>query len=327
MGVRRTLERGWHTGSIFGTFAAAAACGRVLGLTDVQMAEAFGIAGTQSSGLMAAGYASMVKRMHHGRAAQSGLYAAFLAAGGYTGIHRVFEEEYGGYCSTFLGSTDAGYDLSELTSELGTRFVIADIAIKPYACNGGIHTSVDAMKQILARRPLSSDDIQSVTVRTTPANAEHVGFTYEAASLTTAQMNMGFTLAVVIEHGDASVEQYTDKTIRDPRLVELARKVSVIGDPAFEHLPAAESLTVDVTVTLVGGAQERQRVVTAHGSARDPLSAEEIVTKFERLAGPSLGAKRTASVLEFVTNLEVIDDVSELGNLLGGARERSGHEE
>ena len=64
--------------------------------------HALGIAGTQSSGLMAAQYGAMVKRMHAGRAAQSGLYAALLASQGFTGIVDVFEAPYGGFCTHLL---------------------------------------------------------------------------------------------------------------------------------------------------------------------------------------------------------------------------------
>ena len=44
---------------------------------------------------MAAQFEAMCKRMHHGFSGRNGLYAAVLAAGGYTGIKRVFEREYG----------------------------------------------------------------------------------------------------------------------------------------------------------------------------------------------------------------------------------------
>ena len=66
--------------------------------------HALGIAGTQAAGLMAAQYGAMVKRMHAGRSAQSGLYGALLAKDGFTGIVDVFEAPYGGFCTTFSRS-------------------------------------------------------------------------------------------------------------------------------------------------------------------------------------------------------------------------------
>src|SRR5271165_1106410 len=95
------LDRGWHSGSVFGTHSAAMASGKLRGLQPAQLEDALGLAATQSSGLMAAQYEAMSKRMQHGFAARNGLYAAGLAAHGYTGIKRVFERDYGGFLSVF----------------------------------------------------------------------------------------------------------------------------------------------------------------------------------------------------------------------------------
>ena len=75
------IGQGWHSGATVGIFSAAAGAARGAGLDAEQTVHALGIAGTQSSGLMAAQYGAMVKRMHAGRAAQSGLYGALLAQG------------------------------------------------------------------------------------------------------------------------------------------------------------------------------------------------------------------------------------------------------
>jgi hypothetical protein len=105
------LSRGWHAGAVFGTHAAAAAAGVLLELDGSQFEDALGLAATQSAGLMAAQYEAMCKRMHHGLSARNGLYSALLAAGGYTGIKRVFERPYGGFLATNrwrCGSGNAG---------------------------------------------------------------------------------------------------------------------------------------------------------------------------------------------------------------------------
>ncbi len=87
----RMIVKGWHAPGIFGPFPAALAAGIVLGLNADQLFHALGIAGTQASGLMAAQFGSMVKRMQCAKNAQSGLYAALLAADGFTGIADIFE--------------------------------------------------------------------------------------------------------------------------------------------------------------------------------------------------------------------------------------------
>ena len=85
------IAQGWHSGATVGVFSAAAGAAAALRLPSEQAVHALGIAGTQAAGLMAAQYGAMVKRMHAGRAAQSGLYGALLAEAGFTGIVDVFE--------------------------------------------------------------------------------------------------------------------------------------------------------------------------------------------------------------------------------------------
>src|SRR6201987_6395802 len=91
LGGLKMLSRGWHSGVVFGPLAAAAAAGTLYGLDAAGFEDAFGMAATQSCGLMSAMYESMVKRLQHGFASRNGLTAAALAAAGYVGIKRVFE--------------------------------------------------------------------------------------------------------------------------------------------------------------------------------------------------------------------------------------------
>ena len=106
---------------------------------------------------MAAQYGAMVKRMHAGRAAQSGLYAALLARQGFTGIVDVFEAPYGGFCTTFSRSQDR-FNLAALSAGLGERFETMRISLKFYSCVGSNHTTLDAIRDIRKRRPFALDD-------------------------------------------------------------------------------------------------------------------------------------------------------------------------
>src|SRR6201987_1949914 len=157
------IGQGWHSGATVGVFAAAAAVARALALDAEKTMHALGIAGTQSSGLMAAQYGAMVKRMHAGRAAQSGLYAALLAAKGFTGIIDVFEAPYGGFCTTFSRSEDR-FDLAALSAGLGERYETMRISLKFYACVGSNHTTLDALTDIRNRHPFTAADIDRIVV-------------------------------------------------------------------------------------------------------------------------------------------------------------------
>src|SRR6201985_1713201 len=140
------LDRGWHSGPVFGPHSAAMASGKLRDLPPAQLEDALGLAGTQSAGLMAAQFEAMSKRMHHGVAARNGFYAAGLAAWNYTGIKRVFEREYGGFLSVFGEGHDP--DASLLTGELGERWETTIIMIKSYAAMGGLHGAIEPARTL-----------------------------------------------------------------------------------------------------------------------------------------------------------------------------------
>ena len=156
------IGQGWHSGATVGVFSAVAGASNLLKLTAEETLHAIGIAGTQSSGLMAAQFGAMVKRMHAGKSAHSGLLAALLAKEGFTGIVDVFEAPYGGFCSTFSRSKDR-FDLEQLVAGLGEEYQLMNIALKFYSCVGSNHTTLDAIKDIQKRRPFSMGDFKRNT--------------------------------------------------------------------------------------------------------------------------------------------------------------------
>lgn len=130
---RAMLTRGWHSGAVFGPSASAAAVSKLLKLPANQIEDALGIACTQAGGLMSAQYESMVKRMQHGFAARNGLFAALMARGGYKGIERVYEREYGGFLAQFgqgSGSTPE-YLVEEVARQLGDVWLMEGSVVKP----------------------------------------------------------------------------------------------------------------------------------------------------------------------------------------------------
>src|SRR6185503_4410768 len=171
------IGQGWHSGATVGVFSAAAGAARGLGLNAEQTVHALGIGGTQSAGLMAAQYGAMVKRMHAGRASQSGLYGALLASQGFTGIVDVFEAPYGGFCTTFSRSPDR-FKLDELSASLGEHFETMAVSLKFYSCVGSNHTTLDAIRDIKRRRPFAPDDVAKIVVHGSQVTVDHVGWPY-----------------------------------------------------------------------------------------------------------------------------------------------------
>jgi 2-methylcitrate dehydratase PrpD len=310
------LVQGWHASATLGVFAAVSAAAAALRLSAPQALHALGIAGTQASGLMAAQFGSMVKRMHAGRSAQSGFYAAVLAQAGFTGIENVFEAEYGGFCSTFAGPSGQ-FKLEELTAGLGERYETMNDAIKFYACAASNHSALDAIRNIRARRPFAPDDIARIVVHGSEAMMKHVYWKYTPDSLTTAQFNMPFVLATYIVEQDFSGEQLSEAAIRDPSRLALADRVEFVLDAEATAGGAARRHWAKVEMHFTDGSVEQETVAAQRGSPARFPEAREVVEKFMKLASCVVPKRQAEQICDAVLTLEHSDDVAGLASLLG----------
>lgn len=309
------LTQGWHASATIGVFAAATAAAAALRLSAEQVVHVLGMAATQASGLMAAQFGSMVKRMHAGRSAQSGLYSALLAAEGFTGIVNVFESEYGGFCTTFSRSR-SDFDLEELTRDLGARYETMNDALKFYSCAASNHSALDAIRAIRRRRPFRPDEVERIVVHGSEAMRKHVYWKYRPESVTTAQMNMPFTLATLVLEGDAFVDQYTEESIREPARVAFAEKVDFVEDREATAGGAQYRHKARVVMHFAGGETEEETVEAQRGSPKRFASDEDVIEKFRKLASHVLPESRVTQVAERVLDLEHVDDTRELTGLL-----------
>jgi aconitate decarboxylase len=307
------LRRGFHPSATSGTFAAGAAAAKMLQLDPVKTLHALGIAGTQAAGLMAAQHASMVKRMHPGRSAQAGVYGALLANKGFTGIEDILEASYGGFCSTFCDNPN----LSHLTQDLGERFETLNVGCKPYPCCGSNHTSIDALKKILRDHPeVCAENVAKIRIRTTRATKLHVGWPYEPKSMTTAQMNLPFCVAVLLHDRDFFVDQVTEKSIRADAVLQTTKRIEVIEDPEFEALGDEGRHGVNLEVQLQDGKNYSEKVLHAKGSDKHPMSREEVLQKFRLLAARVLSRSRVEDLEDTLLNLDKLSNARTIGRLL-----------
>ena len=309
------IGQGWHSGATVGVFAAAAGAARGLRLDAGKAVHALGIAGTQASGLMAAQYGAMVKRMHAGRASQSGLYGALLAEQGFTGIADVLESEYGGFCTTFSRSNDR-FRLAELTAGLGETWQTMGVALKFYACVASNHTTLDALRELQARKAFGAEDVQKIVVHGSQVTADHVGWKYEPKGLTAAQLNLPFCVATYLLEGDCGVEQFTDAAVADPKRMALAEKIEVRPDPAITAKGAPYRHAVRVEVQLSGGARLECAKQAPRGSERNFAAPADIIAKFEKLAAHGLPPARAAELRDAVLGLEKLRDAGRIADLM-----------
>lgn len=308
------LGQGWHSGATNGVFGGAAAASAALGLDADKTVHAFGIAGTQASGLMAAQYGAMVKRMHAGRASQSGLYGALLAERGFTGIVNVFESEYGGFCTAFSNSTDK-FNLKELTAGLGEVYHTMEIYLKFYSCVGGVHPPLDALRMLREERPFTADEVEKVTVDVSQISVDHSGWKYEPQGVTSAQLNMSYCLATMLIEGECFVDQFSEAMVADPARLAMIKRIEVRHDPAITALGRPYRHKVHVQVNLKDGSVLRKTIEKRLDHHNFP-STERIVRKFDTLARHALPQRQVDQIKDMVLGLEKLDDARKLAQLL-----------
>jgi 2-methylcitrate dehydratase PrpD len=307
------LDRGWHSGSVFGTHSAAMASGKLLGLSSDQLEDALGLAATQSAGLMAAQYEAMSKRMHHGLAARNGFYAAGLAAHGYTGIKRVFEREYGGFLSVFGEGHHP--EAALLTGQLGERWETSTIMVKSYAAMGGLHGAIDAARRL--RPAVDSKRITHIDIAVGTTIYKHGWWTAERPLTPIgAQMHLGYTTAAALLDGNVLPEQFTPDRLDADDIWRLVDRTDVHLDESRDRAPITERFGTDLVVTTDDGTAHRVRIDQPHGAPTDPVTNDELVAKFHALADRVTTRDRAAAIERAVTGLDALADIRELIDLL-----------
>jgi 2-methylcitrate dehydratase PrpD len=311
-GAGNLFRRGFHSAAVCGVFATAATAGRLIGLHTEQMQHAFGIAGSLASGLMAAQEGAMVKRLHSGRAAQTGVYAALLASRGFTGIPDVLEAPFGGF---FSAMTDQ-HESATLTAGLGETWETLAVGFKPYATAGAIHSSLQALDEIMSGNGLSADDIVQVSVRCTTYCCRHVAWPYRPQGIASAQLNIYYALAAMALDRDAMIEQFREERLSDPRILDFIARIHVEPDLRFDAMGNAFRYAVNLTVRTRAGATYSHESLHRPGTREKPASEERLRGKFALLAGCALPVNRVKSLIQTVDGLQELKDLRKLSNLL-----------
>jgi 2-methylcitrate dehydratase PrpD len=302
------LLRGFHPQGTGGAIAAAVTAGHMRGLDAVGMRNAIGIAGSLGAGLMAAQEGAMVKRLHSGNAAAAGVRAVLLADMGFTGISNLVEAEYGGFLSAFAGKVDC----SGITEGLGTRWETAQTGFKPYATVTSIHAALDSLAKIMRDNGLAAKDIARVRVATSTVTHVHCAWKYEAQSVTAAQMNLYYGLAMIALDGEAFVEQFEEDRIADPAAFAFMEKIEAVADPEIDGLGREYRHMARMTVETLDGRRFSHEERHRRGSPENPVSEADVKAKFRALAGRRLSARTVSRLVELCDRLEDLDPVTVL---------------
>jgi 2-methylcitrate dehydratase PrpD len=292
-------EAGWHITSTAGVFGAAAAVGKLLGLSTQQMIWALGLAATQAAGLREM-FGSMAKSFHAGRAAQSGYTSAVLAKSGFTAGEHAIEGPRG-----FAAVLAARYDLSKVTAGLGEDFQIRYNAYKPYPCGVVVQPTIDGCIEIHNEHQFQPETIRAVRVRVAPLVLDLCN----KRNLTNAldsKYSIYHSAAIGLVRGKAGLKEFTDEVVNDEQVSRMRDRVTAVADP---------SITEDqshVEVELENGRMITRFVEQSLGNVNRPLTDRQLEEKFRDQAVLVLPAPQVEKLIQLCWHIDELSNVDEI---------------
>lgn len=247
----------------------------------------------------------MSKQLHTGKAALNGILSALLANKGFTGATKIFEGEKG-----FCKATSRDYKLEKLTQGLGEEFKIRTNSFKPHASCRHTHPAIDAALELVKKHNLYSGQVEKISVRTY-SQAIDLLEGVEASTPYAAKFNLPFCLATTIKYQKMGLEAFTEERLEDKELKQLMGKIVIKEDKEITS-GYPDKWTAIVEITDRQGKKFTARVEYPKGDSENPLTEEELISKFFALTGSSIGTGRKKYLVKSCLSLEKVRDMSRL---------------
>lgn len=299
------VVHGFHSTSVLAGVASAAACSSILHLSPLMTTNALAIGCCLGVGLKEAHHAPQSQPLSVARGCEAGLVAALFAEQGADGADAVLER---GFLKVFAENQET----APITHGLGSDYRIFETYIKVHGGCRGNHAPVDVVLALVKEHALDVADIEDVRVRVdSVTNAANVS---EPVNGEQAQFSVAFAVAAALLKGNASVFQYTDANVADPRMRALISHIRVEVDAELD-LGYPDKRASSVSIGMRDGSRHEGYISNARGEPETPLSQDEIEAKFLNLARGTL-RDRGERVRDLVLELEKLDDVGTLTEAL-----------
>ncbi len=300
-------KAGFHGPGTNGPFGSAMAAGKALGLDIECLVNALGIAGSHGAGIMEfAREGAMTKRLHLGRAAQTGLESALLAQKGFTGPSTVLEGERG-----FLNVYSPTPHPTLLTRDLGSEWVLFGVSCKAYACHLSFHPVIDKVVGFKEESGLNAKEIQTVRVATNPTVVRKHG-QKSPATILGAQYSLPFSLAIALLRDIKNPAVFNESTVADEEIRSLAGIVE-LESREIDNGPMAS------IIIKANGQRSILEATDWKGAPTNPYSFKEISDKFRTYASGVIDAEKIEEAITKIARLEDEPDTAILARLLSPA--------
>ena len=303
----RHYQTGFHATATCGTYASAAAAGRLMGLDVEQLLRALSIAGSQSAGLRE-NFGTLTKPFHAGRSSESGVAAAQFASYGWTAAPTILEAPRG-----FFSAAGGGYDENAIRGKLGNpwTFDSPGISIKPHPSGSLTHPGMTEMLRLIKENGIKAADVEHVRIGTNH-NMPNALIHHRPQNELQAKFSMQFCMAILLIEGRAGLNEFTDEVVLRDDVKAMISKVDFVVDERAEaagyHL-----MTTYIDIKLKDGRTISGMADFGKGSPANPMSYDEVATKFlecAEFARWDMGKAR--EVVGMVSEFEKLADIRKL---------------
>jgi len=309
-------EKGWHPTATLGVFGATAACCHLLRLAPAVSAMALGLAASFASGVKA-NFGTMTKPLHVGHCARNGLFAALLAADGFTANAGALEHRQG-FLHVFNGA--GNFDAAAVVGGWGEPWDIMDpgVAIKQYPCCGSTHPAVDAMLALVREHGLTPAMVRWVESWTHPRRLAHTNRPNPQSALD-AKFSVQYCLARALLDGRVALEHFDSDRHQDAAIRELLPRIRAMPQDATQR-PAAEHFGAELRVTLSDGRVLSAQVARPLGRGpTHPLPAPLAEAKYLDCATRALPLPAAERLLAMLRTLDEVPDMRWLTDAMAPA--------
>jgi 2-methylcitrate dehydratase PrpD len=308
----QTYYQGFHPTGTCGVFGSSAGAAKLLGLDETGIARAMGLAGSQAAGLLEwKAQGTWSKRYQAGHAAMCGVVSALLAKGGFTSPTTVFEGE-DGFIRAY--SYKDIYDVNKMTDNFGDKWEMEDTSIKVHSCCRFSAPLADCGVD-LYKRGVKPEDVESILAKVNKYSIKVLCVPeerkYNPETEVDAQFSLPYAIACGMVKGRESLFEFTEEAIKNEAVRALMQKVKYVLDPEAEAVyPRYYPCTVIVKTK--DGREIVSHVDYPKGDPENPVNFDETIVKFQLFAGQTIGKNKSDRVIEYVRDLDKLDDIGKL---------------
>jgi len=279
-----------------GTYGAAAAAARLLGLDRERTRHALGIAEAHCLHPSRAKQFTtmMMTKEAAGWGAMTGITAALLAQAGFEGPDTIFDLD--------------DFNVEPLAT-LGREWEVMRLYFKIYSSCRFTHAPLDGVVELMREHGLKAADISDVTIGVAFHAATMIN--RRPANIWQAQFSIPFVIGALLAEGAVTPAQMNERRLEDAAILAQADKVTLVGDAEVDALRPG-MVPARVRLTTTDGRSFETYIAHPGGGPEKPHGATVLRDKFLTLTGAALGADRAEELVRCLDNLEEIGDAGEI---------------